>query len=125
MGQTREIEGVRVKKMRNGAFKLDFQGESIIIYDGQFYQINRNERGGFSMGRYDGALNGELLRSGYSEKDVPDNMEAIIRWKHRVGGGRLVIRSPFKKARHIFAGGLYHFTLPGQGYGGVLSVHWP
>ena len=120
VGQTREIEGVRVKKMRNGAFKLDFQGESIIIYDGQFYQINRNERGGFSMGRYDGALNGELLRSGYSEKDVPDNMEAIIRWKHRVGGGRLVIRSPFKKARHIFAGGLYNFTLPGQEYRGVF-----
>jgi len=120
VGQTRDIEGVRVKKMRNGAFKLDFQGESIIIYDGQFYQINRNGRGGFSMGRYDSALNGELLRSGYSEKDIPDNMEAIIRWKHRVGGGRLVIRSPFKKARHIFAGGLYHFTLPGQGYGGVF-----
>jgi len=120
VGQTREIEGVRVKKMRNGAFKLDFQGESIIIYDGQFHQINRNDSGGFSMGRYDSALNGELLRSGYSEKDVPDNMEAIIRWKHRVGGGRLVIRSPFKKARHIFAGGLYHFTLPGQAYGGVF-----
>ena len=120
VGQTREIEGVRVKKMRNGAFKLDFQGESIIIYDGQFHQINRNDSGGFSMGRYDSALNGELLRSDYSEKDVPDNMEAIIRWKHRVGGGRLVIRSPFKKARHIFAGGLYHFTLPGQGYRGVF-----
>ncbi len=120
VGASREIEGVRVKKMRNGAFKLDFQGESIIIYDGQFYQINRNARGGFSMGRYDSALNGELLRSGYSEKDIPDNMEAIIRWKHRVGGGRLVIRSPFKKARHIFAGGLYSFTLPGQGYSGVF-----
>ena len=47
--------------MRNGAFKLDFQGESIIIYDGQFYQINRNERGGFSMGRYDSALNGGTI----------------------------------------------------------------
>jgi hypothetical protein len=38
----------------------------------------------------------------YSEKDVPDNMEAIIRWKHKVGGGRLVIRRPFKKARQYF-----------------------
>ena len=63
----------------------------------------------------------ELLRSGYSEKDVPDNMEAIIRWKHRVGEGRLVIRSPFKKAfRPYFAGGLYNFTLPGQEYRGVF-----
>ena len=35
-GQTREIEGVRVKKMWNGAFRLDFQGESTIIRDGIF-----------------------------------------------------------------------------------------
>ena len=119
-GQTRDIEGVRVKKMWNGAFRLDFQGESTIIRDGIFYQINRSRAGRFSMGERDRQLNRELRRTGYSEKDEPDNMEAIIRWKHKIGGGRLVIRSPFKKARHIFAGGLYHFRLPGQSYGGVF-----
>ena len=120
VGQTRDIEGVRVKKMWNGAFRLDFQGESTIIRDGIFYQINRSRTGRFSMGERDRQLNRELRRTGYSEKDEPDNMEAIIRWKHKIGGGRLVIRSPFKKARHIFAGGLYSFTLPGQRYSGVF-----
>jgi hypothetical protein len=119
-GQTREIEGVRVKKMWNGAFRLDFQGESTIIRDGIFYQINRSRTGRFSMGERDRQLNRELRRTGYSEKDEPDDMEAIIRWKHKIGGGRLVIRSPFRKAKQVFAGGLYRFRLPGQRYRGVF-----
>jgi hypothetical protein len=53
VGQTRDIEGVRVKKMRNDFYRLDFQGESTIIRDGVFFEINRNNRGGFSRGEYD------------------------------------------------------------------------
>ena len=100
VGQTRDIEGVRVKKMRNGFYRLDFQGESTIIDDTGYYIINRNEQGRFSVGGYDRTLNQELRK-----RDRPvfvmDNVEKIIRWKHKVGGGRLIIKRPYKKASAI------------------------
>jgi len=122
VGQTRDIEGVRVKKMRNGFYRLDFQGESTIIKDGIFYEINRSENGRFSRGGRDRNLNRVCYRpQRYQNDRVQDDMEAIIRWKHKVGGGRLVIRRPFKKAKAVFKGMPFLRKIPGRRIDSVFT----
>jgi hypothetical protein len=122
VGQTRDIEGVQVKKMRNDYYRLDFQGESTIIKDGVFFEINRNNRGGFSRGDRDRNLNRVCYRpQRYQNDRVQDDMEAIIRWKHKVGGGRLVIRRPFKKAKAVFKGMPFLRKIPGRRIDSVFT----
>ena len=122
VGQTRDIEGVQVKKMRNGFYRLDFQGQSTIIKDGSFYEINRSGNGRFSRGDRDRNLNRVCYRpQRYQNDRVQDDMEAIIRWKHKVGGGRLVIRRPFKKAKAVFKGMPFLRKIPGRRIDSVFT----
>jgi len=95
VGQTKEIEGVQLTKLtsgRNAGFRMEYDGhvgEIVANYATASWWFIVIEGGGFGTGgRYDGIY-------------AKDQRECLIRWKHKVGGGTLVIRRPFKKARAV------------------------
>ena len=79
-------------------------------YEGHVGEIVANDEAGY-RGQKPGffVLEGGTLRRGgrrtrrgrFNGIAAKDQRECLIRWKHKVGGGTLVIRSPFKKARAV------------------------
>ena len=97
VGQTKEIEGVQLTKLtsgRNAGFRMEYDG-----HVGEIVANDEMRNGGFFVFEGGGLGTGGRYRG----LSASDQRECLIRWKHRVGGGRLVIRSPFKKARAILA----------------------
>ena len=111
IGQTKEIEGVQLTKVSNayGSGNRRVGAGFIMEYQGHVGEIVANDEAGY-MGQKPSfyVLEGGTRRgrrgtrggrfNGISAKD---QRECLIRWKHKVGGGTLVIRRPFKKARAI------------------------
>lgn len=97
VGQTKEIEGVQLTKLtsgRNAGFRMEYDG-----HVGEIVANDERRNGGFFVFEGGGLGTG----GSYRGLSASDQRECLIRWKHKVGGGTLVIRRPFKKARAILA----------------------
>ena len=112
VGQTKEIEGVQLTKVSNayGRGNRRVGAGFIMEYEGHVGEIVANDEAGY-MGQKPSfyVLEGGTRRRGrrttrrgrFNGISAKDQRECLIRWKHKVGGGTLVIRRPFKKARAI------------------------
>jgi len=112
VGQTKEIEGVQLTKVSNayGRGNRRVGAGFIMEYEGHIGEIVANDEAGY-RGQKPGFFvleDGTLRRGGrrtrrgrFNGIAAKDQRECLIRWKHKVGGGTLVIRRPFKKARAV------------------------